>query len=127
MGKYSKIEKKIAGLSIVTIHDDTNLEPGMCCNGGYYGFWTRFDRQADGTWLPSCHTTADFTYCPRCGDFNDHWEWDLDSQDPNAGEWICPDPEPLTTRQLIQELVKVERDKTTGQYTGEKARYWEGR
>lgn len=96
------------GISKVKLNDYTDYNPEKCNNGGCYGFWTDYDRQEDSdTWRISYYTTADFSYCPVCGSFNDHLTYDEDLDDY---EYSCGDYKTVTTEELIKILEEFEED-----------------
>jgi hypothetical protein len=64
-------------------YDYTNYVSERSCNGGCYGFWTTYTLKKSGRWEISYGTTADFDYCPACGDFGDHLGED--------GKYTCRD------------------------------------
>lgn len=53
----------------VIIRDYTEYESGKSCNGGCYAFYTYYNRVGEDTWQVSYDTSADFSYCPKCGEF----------------------------------------------------------
>lgn len=62
------------GINKVRFNDFTEYESEKSNNGGYYGFWTDYNRLENGIFEVSHGTTADFEYCPVCGDFHSYNE-----------------------------------------------------
>ena len=123
-----QLGREIESRGLVRVHDDEHMEAGRCNNGGHYGFWTVY-RFNGRWWEVSHHTTAEFDYCPRCGKFGGHWEWDWEEinregGDVNAGYWICPPAPHVSTMELVGILRSVEADTTECLYEGGKARWW---
>lgn len=73
-----KIMKKtdLNGIKRVTFNDYSDYQDTTCHTGGNYGFWTDYDRIENGLWKVSYRTTAEFSYCPCCGTFEDHYKGD---------------------------------------------------
>ena len=55
--------------NVISITDDTNYDSNHCSNGGSYSFTTIFRRISPSKWQYEKSTSADFTYCWKCGDF----------------------------------------------------------
>ena len=57
-----------------TIHNDREYEPGMCSNGGHYGFWQTYQYVPASETVELPHyvrefrTTHEFGICKNCGD-----------------------------------------------------------
>jgi len=55
-----------------TIYDDSEFEPGKCCNGGHYGFWQTYEYFPAGAepeyYVRKYYTTHEFGICRSCGD-----------------------------------------------------------
>ncbi|MCI6676068.1 MAG: hypothetical protein MSG78_04050 [Clostridiales bacterium] len=62
------------GINRIRFNDFTEYETGKSNNGGCYGFWTDYNRLENGIFEVSHGTTADFEYCPVCGDFHSYDE-----------------------------------------------------
>ena len=75
--------------------DYTEYDPNLCNNGGCYGFWTNYNRLPNGKWQVSYGTTADFSYCPVCGSFDDHYDYEED-------KYSCGDFEQITESELLE-------------------------
>lgn len=95
----------------VRFNDYSNYDPEKCHDGGAYGFWTDFYRSeldADA-WCAEYHTTADFGFCPCCGQFdeNDHWDGGESGYESgyNCGEFAM-----FTTDELLKEINSPEAD-----------------
>lgn len=68
--------ENLKGIKRVRFCDYTEYDSEKCNNGGAYGFWTNYFRLDNDEWKVSYGTTADFSYCPVCGSFNDHYKGD---------------------------------------------------
>lgn len=68
----------LEGIQRVRFCDYTEYQSEKSNNGGCYGFWTDYNRLENGKWEVSYGTTADFAYCPVCGNFDEHYEGDDD-------------------------------------------------
>ena len=53
----------------VTIYDYSHYESSMSANGGSYGFWETYTPTSSDTYAKTYHTTAEFSYCEFCGQF----------------------------------------------------------
>lgn len=97
---------------IIYLNDFTNYNNKFCNNGGCYGFWTEFENLHNGNWKVSYGTTAEFNYCPVCGQFNAHYDEDswCDSK-YSCGEYTI-----ISTRGLEE---KIALFKTNKQFTEE--------
>lgn len=75
----------------VTFNDFRGYEEETSRNGGNYGFWTTYYR-VDKTeeWEVVYGTTADFPFCPVCGQFGEHPD--------------CTEYETATTEELEKEI-----------------------
>ena len=62
------------GIKRVRFNDFSEYESNKSNNGGCYGFWTDYNRMENGNWEVSYGTTADFDFCPCCGDFHSYNE-----------------------------------------------------
>lgn len=65
--------RNLEGIKRVRLNDYSEYESGKSSNGGCYGFWTDYSRVENG-WEVRYGTTADFSYCPCCGSFNEHYD-----------------------------------------------------
>lgn len=61
---------KLKEIKRVRFNDFSDCDSDKCNNGGGYGFWTDYNRLENGLFEVSYGTTADFDYCPVCGDFH---------------------------------------------------------
>lgn len=75
-----KIEN-LKNVKRVRFNDYSEYEPGKSSNGGHYGFWADYTITENGEWEVSYGTTADFEFCPVCGIFGNHEEWDEEAQE----------------------------------------------
>ena len=105
------------GIKKVRFCDFSEYDSEKCNTGGCYGFWTDYMRTADGKWIISYGTTADFEYCPVCGTFSDHYNEDDCCY--NSG-YECGEYENVTEDELLKlinefqeidtEYIEYERD-----------------
>ena len=93
--------EKLDQINKVRFCDYSQYDSEKCRNGGCYGFWTDYTRLDNGKWEVSYGTTADFTYCPVCGSFNDHYVGD-DSCFESG--YSCGNFETLTESELLQRI-----------------------
>ena len=93
--KKIKLENKYK----VRFNDFTNYEAETGCNGGNYGFWITYYRKP-GTeeWEVEHGTTADFPFCPICGQFGEHPD--------------CTEYETVTTEEVEKEIENFEETET---------------
>lgn len=78
----------------VILNDESEYNPDTCHTGGNYAYYTIYERVANTeTWEMSFGTSAEFDYCPVCGNFQDH-------RDPDGDGYICGDFEIITTDEL---------------------------
>lgn len=98
-------KNNLNGITCVRFNDYTDYDPNRCHNGGSYGFWTDYDRLENGKWEISYGTTADFSYCPRCGSFNDHYEGDDCCYDSG---YSCGEFEQITENELLKLINEFE-------------------
>lgn len=85
----------------VTLFDYSDYVSEKSCNGGHYGFWTDFTLRSDGLYEVSYGTTADFVYCPCCGQF---------------GCEDCEDYETVTEKELNAIIERFKKNAIDGQY-----------
>lgn len=91
-----KTRKNLEGIKRVRFNDFSEYESGKSNNGGCYGFWTDYNRLENGLFEVSYGTTADFSYCPVCGSFNDHYVGD------DEIEYSCGDFETISESELLK-------------------------
>lgn len=89
-----KKENFLDGIKRVRFCNYSEYDSERCNDGGCYGFWTDYDRLENGKWEVSYGTTAGFDYCPCCGSFNDHYDYDEE-------EYSCGDFETVTESELL--------------------------
>jgi len=109
----------------VEVFDHTEFEAGMCCNGGHYEFSTRYTFNGR-KWIVSHHTSAEFSFCNRCGEFGEHYAYECDENGYMTDDyWICGDYLRIDTNQLVSILRNVEKNNTEcWYYPGEKALFY---
>lgn len=89
----------LADIAAVTGNNRNN--DGMWGDGGSYGFWTDYSCLENGNWEISYGTTADMEFCPCCGSFGDHYDYDKE-------EYSCGDFETVTTDELLEKVNSFE-------------------
>ena len=62
----------------ITIKDYRDYDENLCNNGGKYGFWTEYTETETGDFTVEYGTTADMEFCPNCGKFGRHYDYDED-------------------------------------------------
>ena len=77
----------------ITIKDYSSYEPEKCSDGGAYGFWTEYLYKGGDIWEISYGTMADMEFCPCCGSFNSHYDYENE-------EYSCGDFDTITTKEL---------------------------
>jgi len=87
------MESRIKEKKKITINDYSNYEPEKCSDGGAYGFWTEYLYKGGDIWEISYGTTADMEFCPCCGSFNSHYDYENE-------EYSCGDFDTITTKEL---------------------------
>lgn len=87
------MESRIKEYKKITINDYRNYEPEKCSDGGAYGFWTEYLDKGGDIWEISYGTTADMEFCPCCGSFNSHYDYENE-------EYSCGDFDTITTKEL---------------------------
>ena len=96
--------KDLKGIKRVRFND-SDYDSEKCNNGGSYGFWTDYSRLENGNWEISYGTTADFEYCPVCGNFNDHYEGDYSCYESG---YSCGEYETITEAELLKRINEFE-------------------
>ena len=94
-------KEELENIKRVRFNDYSEYKSGLSNNGGCYGFWTDFDRLEDGNWEISYGATADMEFCPCCGSFGDHYDYDEE-------EYSCGDFETITTNELLERINSFE-------------------
>lgn len=94
-------KEELENVKKVRFNDFSEYDSEKCNNGGCYGFWTDYSRLENGNWLISYGTTADFDYCPCCGSFGDHYDYDEE-------DYSCGDFETITTEELLERINSFE-------------------
>lgn len=82
--------KELERYKKVIINDFSDFEAEKSRDGGRYGFWTNFNRVDDEKWEVTYGTTADFDFCPYCGNWGD-----------SCG---CDEPQIISSSDLLIEL-----------------------
>lgn len=97
-----KAIKELKSANVVTIEDLSEYDPERCNNGGCYSFWTKYVREKNNQFRVEYGTSADFPYCPVCGSFNEHYDWD-------EGEYVCGDFSRVSALYLHKNMVRASR------------------
>lgn len=87
----------LKGINKVIFNDYSNFDSRTCNNGGNYGFWTTYTRLDNGMWEAYHETTADFTFCPVCGSFDNHY-----GSDAYESGYECGEFETVTETELLK-------------------------
>lgn len=72
--KYSKKIKNDNKFNRVVVSDLREYEPEKCNDAGGYAYYIHFDKISDNWFTTSYYTTADFDYCPYCGNFINNYD-----------------------------------------------------
>jgi hypothetical protein len=67
---YNQILKSLKDGDIATMTDYSQYEVGKSNDGGAYSFTQRYEKQQNGKWKLSFHTSSNFDYCECCGSFH---------------------------------------------------------
>lgn len=94
--------RNLENVKRVRLNDYSEYESGKSNNGGCYGFWTDYNRVENG-WEVSYGTTADFPYCPCCGSFNEHYDYEEEG-------YICGDFEVVSAEELERIIKSFEEE-----------------
>lgn len=94
-------KEELKNIKRVRFNDYSNHDPEKCNDGGSYGFWTDYNCLENGNWEISYGTTADMEFCPCCGSFGDHYDYDKE-------EYSCGDFETVTTDELLEKVNSFE-------------------
>lgn len=89
-------KNNLNGVKRVIFNDYSDYQSNTCHTGGNYGFWTDYTSLENGNWEISYGTTAEFPYCPVCGDFNDHYVGEDDI------EYSCGEFATITETELLK-------------------------
>ena len=92
----------LKNITKVRFNDYTEYDSEKCNNGGCYGFWTDYTRLESGNWEVSYGTTADFEFCPVCGSFGSHEDFETESG------YSCGDFEVISEKELLNRIDKFE-------------------
>lgn len=99
------MKDNLDGINRVRFYDYSNYDSEKCNDGGNYGFWTDCNRLENGNWGIGYGTTADFEYCPVCGNFNDHYEGDDCCYESG---YSCGEYETITEAELLKRINEFE-------------------
>lgn len=93
--------EELGNVKRVRFNDFSEYDSEKCSDGGSYGFWTDYSCLENGNWEISYGTTADMEFCPCCGSFGDHYDYDKE-------EYSCGDFETVTTDELLEKINSFE-------------------
>lgn len=93
--------EELENVKKVRFNDFSEYDSEKCNDDGSYGFWTDYSRLENGNWEISYGTTADMDFCPCCGSFSDHYDYDEE-------ECSCGDFETATTDELLEKINSFE-------------------
>lgn len=99
------MKDNLDGINRVRFCDYSDYDSEKCNDGGSYGFWTDYNRLENGNWEISYGTTADFEYCPVCGNFNDHYEGNDCYYESG---YSCGEYETITEAELLKRINEFE-------------------
>lgn len=94
-------KEQLKNVKKIRFNDFSESYSEKCNNGGCYGFWTDYNRIENGSWKISYGTTAEFEYCPCCGSFANHYDYELDN-------YSCGGFETVTTDELLEKINSFE-------------------
>lgn len=92
---------KLDGIKKVIFFDDTEYVYEKSNDGGCYSFWEEYYNIGGGKWQLRCGTSADFEYCPVCGSFENHYNYDNE-------KYNCGDFEVITESELLKRINNFE-------------------
>lgn len=93
---------ELKGVDIVKIEDLSDYDPESCNNGGCYSFWTKYVREGNNVFRVEYGTSADFSYCPVCGSFGDHYDWESE-------EYECGDFSRVSALEVYKDMLGASR------------------
>lgn len=96
-------KEELENVKKVRFNDFSEYDSEKCSDGGSYGFWTDYSCLENGNWEISYGTTADMEFCPCCGSFGDHYDYDKE-------EYSCGDFETVTTDELLEKINSFEEN-----------------
>lgn len=91
----------------VYLNDFMEYDDRLCNNGGRYGFWKKYTFLGNGNWKVSYGTTAEFDYCPVCGQFNDHYDEDSWCK----SNYSCGEYTIISTKELEEKIASFKAEK----------------
>lgn len=100
-------KKEIKKVERVFLNDYSDYVSEKSRNGGCYGFWTVYTRVSESEFVASYGTTADMSYCPVCGFFNDHYEGENSCYE--SGYW-CGEFERVSEAELFEIINNFKED-----------------
>lgn len=99
------INENIKKFSKIRFTDLSDYDSEKANDGGCYGFWTDYTKIDNDKWEVSHGTTADMDFCPCCGSFEDHYDYEKES-------YSCGDFETITTDELVNLINNFQETET---------------
>ena len=103
-----EIKKAVRDSKVIRIYDYSEYNPDLCNNGGCYEYWDKYEKLDNGKFRVSYHTSAEFKFCPVCGMFGDHYDYEIESK--FASEHICGDYKQVTKNELVQLIASLQNN-----------------
>ena len=99
---------KLKEVKKVRFNDYSEYDSEYGNNGGKYGYWTEYRKLHNGLIEISYGTTADFDFCPVCGCFNNHYDYDSCYE----SGYSCGDYETVSESELLKLINDFETEET---------------
>lgn len=96
-------KKDLAKIEKVYLEDFSDYDLEKCNNGGCYSFTTLFSKTKSDKYEISYDTSAEFSYCPACGTFGDHYNSDTD-------KYECGGFEEISSEELMKRIDQFKND-----------------
>lgn len=87
-------------INMVIVTDYSDYDENKCNDGGHYSYSTIYTKVKEG-WEVSYGTSADFTFCPVCGSFEDHYEGD---ESRHESGYSCGEYETTTDEEVLKAI-----------------------
>lgn len=108
----SDIKKNLRNCSAIILDDYSDYQENTCYTGGNYGFTDMLVKDGDSFTLVHS-TTANFTFCPVCGEFEDHWLYDEESDGP---KYSCGDYKKISLNKAAYMIRRYKQHGYTNYY-----------